>query len=55
MGTSLEDITLEVKENSAHNIKVTNIQLEVKENSVHNTRVTNITLEVKEIVCITLK
>ena len=30
-------IQLEVRENSAHNTKVTNIQLQVKENSADNT------------------
>ena len=37
-----------MKENGAHNTKVTNIQLEVKENSAHSTIVTNIQLHVKE-------
>ena len=39
---------LEVKENSAHNPKITNIQEEVKENRAHNTKVTNIKLQVKK-------
>ena len=39
---------LEVKENSAHNPKITNILEEVKENRAHNTKVTNIKLQVKK-------
>ena len=39
---------MEVKGNSSHNIKVTNIQLQVNENSAHNTKVTNIQLEIKK-------
>ena len=31
---------LEVKENSAHNTKVTNMQLEVNQNRAHDTKVT---------------
>ena len=41
---------LEVKENSAHNTKVTNMQLEVNQNRAHDTKVTNI-----QLVHITLK
>ena len=37
-----------MKEDGAHNTKVTNIQPEVKENSAHSTLVTNIQLHVKE-------
>ena len=40
----------EVKENSAHNTKVTNMQLEVNQNRAHDTKVTNI-----QLVHITLK